>query len=349
MKNDPQICSGLALVGEELALTAADIVIEDGTITSIEENPRAPPVWICPALFNAHTHLGDTIAMDCGATGDLTALVTPPDGLKHRLLRAASRQDLVAGMRASIVGMIAAGTAGCADFREGGPEGVAALQEASLGLPFQANIFGRDGGELIAGGLGVSSTRDVPGIDGIVDAARAAGKKIAFHAGERDAEDVDAALAFDPDFIVHATHATKKQLRLCADRGIPIVVCPRSNWMLGVTLSARRPPIPLMLELGCTVWLGTDNVMFVPPDLFGEMAFMSTVYRLDPRAILRSAVAGSAMGGSRNFIAKGARANLFVIDPEKNALKFSRDPVASITKRASFGAICTNVFNSYIQ
>ena len=49
-------------------------------------------VWICPALFNAHTHLGDTIAMDCGATGDLTALVTPPDGLKHRLLAQASRE-----------------------------------------------------------------------------------------------------------------------------------------------------------------------------------------------------------------------------------------------------------------
>ena len=66
MKKDPQICSGLALVGEELAPLAADIVIENGTIVAIEENPRAPPVWICPALFNAHTHLGDTIAMDCG-------------------------------------------------------------------------------------------------------------------------------------------------------------------------------------------------------------------------------------------------------------------------------------------
>ena len=199
---------------------------------------------------------------------------------------------------------------------------------------------------MIAGGLGVSSTRDVPGIERIVAAARAAGKKIAFHAGERDTEDVDAALAFDPDFIVHATHATKKQLRHCADRGIPIVVCPRSNWTLGVTSSARRPPIRLMEELGCTLWLGTDNVMFVPPDLFGEMAFVSTVYGTDPAAILRSAIAGSALGTSPFFIAEGARANLFLINPEKNALHFSRDPVASIIKRASFGAICTNVFNS---
>jgi cytosine/adenosine deaminase-related metal-dependent hydrolase len=349
MKKNPQICSGQALVGEELALMPVDIVIEAGTITAIEENPRAPPVWICPALFNAHTHLGDTIAMDCGSTGDLVALVTPPDGLKHRLLRAASRQELVAGMRASMEGMIAAGTAGCADFREGGADGVSALQEAAAGLPFHVNIFGREGGELIAGGLGVSSTRDVPGIERIVTAARAAGKKIAFHAGERDAGDVDTALAFDPDFIVHATHATKRQLRACADRQIPIVVCPRSNWLLGVAASSRHPPIRLMEELGCTVWLGTDNVMFVPPDLFGEMAFVSTLYRTDPAAILRSAIAGSVMGASPFFIAKGARANLFLINPEKTSLNFSRDPIASITKRASFGAICANVFNSYIQ
>ena len=80
-----RLISGQALVGEDLEIRPVDIVIEKGTITAIEENARAPLVWICPALFNAHTHLGDTIAMDCGATGDLSALVTPPDGLKHRL------------------------------------------------------------------------------------------------------------------------------------------------------------------------------------------------------------------------------------------------------------------------
>jgi len=349
MKKSPSIVSGQVLVGEELALLPADIIIEDGTITAIEENPRAPPDWVCPAFFNAHTHLGDTVAMDCGTTGDLAALVTPPDGLKHRLLRAASRQDLIAGMRESITGMIARGTAGCADFREGGIRGVTALQESSRGLPFLTCIFGRDGGEMIAGGLGISSARDVPDLERMVSAARRAGKMIAFHAGKRDAGDVDAALAFDPDLIIHATHATKKQLRSCAEHEIPLVVCPRSNWTLGVTSSARHPPIRVMEALGCTVYLGTDNVMFVPPDMLGEMAFMSTVYKTDPAAILRSAIGGSALTGSPFFIRPGARANLFMINPEKTALHFSRDPVASIIKRASSGTICTNVFNSYIQ
>lgn len=345
----PQIVSGLVLVGEELAPLKADIIIRNGTIAAIEENSRAPPLWIRPALFNAHTHLADTIAMDCGATGDLVSLVTPPDGLKHRLLAAASRAELVAGMRASMEGMVASGTAGCADFREGGKEGVAMLEEAGRNLPFHALAFGRDGGEMVGGGLGVSSARDVPGVEQLVAAARKAGKKIAFHAGERDSEDVDAALSFDPDFIVHGTHATKKQLRTCAEKGIPIVLCPRSNWMLGVTSSTANPPVTLMQELGCTVWLGTDNVMFVPPDLCDEMAFVSTLYKTEPAAILRSAIAGSVLTGSSFFIERGARALLKIIDPEQNALKFSRDPVASMVKRAPFPCRGANVFNFELQ
>ncbi|MFA7694215.1 MAG: amidohydrolase family protein [Methanoregula sp.] len=343
--NVPQIVSGQALLGEELALGPVDIVIENGRITAIEENPRAPPVWICPAFFNAHTHLADTIAMDCGTTGDLVSMVTPPDGLKHRLLAAASHRELVAAMRAAISDMMGSGTYGCADFREGGRQGVHALQEASAGLDFLPVIFGREGGEADADGLGISSTRDVIGIDQQVSAARKAGKKIAFHAGERDKDDVDAALSFEPDLLIHMTHATKKQIRECADKEIPIAVCPRSNWILGVTESARHPPLHLMLDLGCTVMLGTDNAMFVPPDMFSEMAFAATVYHLDPNTVLRTAVAGSQLSGSPFFIRKGGSAALFTLDPSHSALAFSRDPIASIVKRAPGSKIRNNVFN----
>jgi Cytosine deaminase and related metal-dependent hydrolases len=341
----PLIISGHALLGEDLEAQPVDIVIEQGRITAIEENPRAPGIWICPAFFNAHTHLADTIAMDCGSTGDLASLVAPPDGLKHRLLAQASHQDLVRAMRRSLEGMMNAGTAGCADFREGGEPGVRALKEASAGLGFTPVIFGRDGGDAVAGGLGISSTRDIPDVEKQVAAAKKAGRPVAFHAGERDCEDVDAALAFDPDLMVHMTHATTKQIRECADRQIPIAICPRSNWVLGVTESARHPPVSQMLELGCRVLLGTDNVMFVPPDMFSEMAFTATVYRLDPRRVLRSAIAGSDLTGSSFFIRKGERATLFTLDPSQSALDFSRDPVASIVKRAPVGQIRNNVFN----
>jgi len=345
MKNIPLMVSGQALVGEELALMPVDIVMERGIITAIEDNPKAPPVWICPAFFNAHTHLGDTIAMDCRGKGDLASLVTPPDGLKHRLLAAASPQDLVRGMRVSIQGMIAGGTAGCADFREGGIAGVSGLREAAEGLPFQPVIFGRDGGEAVSDGLGISSTRDVAGADLLAADAHHAGKKIALHAGERDAKDVDDALALDPDLLIHCTHATKKQLRECADRQIPIAVCPRSNWTLGVSTSAHHPPLQRMQDLGCTIFLGTDNVMFVPPDMLSEMAFTSAVYRIDPEVLLRAAVQGSELTGHSFFIRKGGRANLFVTDPAQSSLIFSRDPVTSMVKRASYCQISHNVFN----
>jgi len=340
-----QMISGQALIGEELEIRPADIIIENGIISAIEENTRAPMLWICPALFNAHTHLGDTVAMDCGATGDLRALVTPPDGLKHRLLAMASHDELVGGMRASIAGMIERGTAGCADFREGGAGGVRSLKEAAAGLPFRTCIFGRDGGEETGDGLGISSVRDIPNAEHQVAEARRKGKKIAFHAGERDAGDVDEALAFDPDLIVHATHATKHQIRECADRGIPVAICPRSNWVLGVTGSARYPPIRIMQELGCTLMLGTDNAMFVPPDILSEMAFTSCVYGSDPRSILQAAVRGSGLLKSTFFIREGARANFFTIDATRSALRFSRDPVASIVKRAGSCQIGNNVFN----
>jgi cytosine/adenosine deaminase-related metal-dependent hydrolase len=265
--------------------------------------------------------------------------------LKHILLEAASRKDLVSGMRASIQGMITGGVAGCADFREGGAKGVAALREATEGLSFCPIIFGRDGGENDADGLGISSVRDVKDTERQVEKAKMLGKKIAFHAGERDSYDVDEALSYEPDLIIHATHATKKQLRHCADKGIPIAVCPRSNWTLGLTATAKKPPLRLMQELGCTLLLGTDNVMFVHPDMFSEMAFVSTVYRLEPKTLLRAAIQGSALSGSSFFIRKGARANLIQIDPVHSALHFSRDPVASITKRAPGGHIVHNVFN----
>jgi cytosine/adenosine deaminase-related metal-dependent hydrolase len=115
--------------------------------------------------------------------------------------------------------------------------------------------------------------------------------------------------------------------------------------MLGVASTARNPPVKTMLELGCTILIGTDNAMFVPPDMFSEMAFAATVYHLDPRALIHAAVGGSALTGSSFFIRKGSCAALFTVDPSRSALLFSRDPAASIVKRVCAGVIRNNVFN----
>uniref|UniRef100_UPI000A6CB98F amidohydrolase family protein n=1 Tax=Methanoculleus chikugoensis TaxID=118126 RepID=UPI000A6CB98F len=125
----PYVVTGRALLGEDLREEDVTITVSGGVVTSIEPASRTPDRWIVPAFFNAHTHLGDTVAMDLPpARGSLADLVKPPNGLKHRILAATPPQaELVRGMRSSISAMLATGTTGFADFREGGIAGVAAL------------------------------------------------------------------------------------------------------------------------------------------------------------------------------------------------------------------------------
>ena len=336
--------SGYALLGESLETRPVTLVIKSGIITRIEDEPHPPGRWIVPAFFNAHTHLADTIAMDVPSGGDLESLVTPPDGLKHRMLRQASGHDLVSGIRASARTMLEGGTAGCADFREGGPEGVRIIEAAArLVLP-DLVVFGRDGGEAIAEGLGISSARDVPDVDARVAEARKHGKLVAFHAGEKDPSDIDSALSYSPDLLIHCTHASHAQLKTCADQGIPIAICPRSNWALGVTNSGANPPVHEMIELGCRVLLGTDNAMFVQPDMFSEMSFACHMYHVSPEFLLGSAISGSSLTGNSYFIHKGSEARFFVLDPGRFNLRFSHDIRQSIAKRGFSGAIVKKVF-----
>ncbi|MHC1625805.1 MAG: amidohydrolase family protein [Methanoculleaceae archaeon] len=336
--------TGQVIRGQELEVVPARVVVEDGCISSIEEEPSADPDrLIVPAFFNAHTHLGDTVAMDIPLDGDLASIVAPPDGLKHRILRTTPRDELVAAMRASLRTMIAGGTAGCADFREGGPGGVEALREACRDLPIRTVIFGRDGGERISEGLGISSTGDVPDLDDLIGAARKEGKLIAIHAGERDADDIDRALAYDPDLLVHCTHARSAHLRYCADHNIPVAICPRANWAFGVTSSPDHPPVKEMIRVGCEVLLGTDNVLAVQPDILQEMAFLSRVYRCDPAVVLRSAVHGASLFSSPHYIEEGSPAHFFTVDLGRSNLRYTKDPIAAVVHRLHAGMIEVNV------
>jgi cytosine/adenosine deaminase-related metal-dependent hydrolase len=223
--------SGTALIGDELEAREVTIVVKDGIITTIEDESRVPPHWICPAFFNAHTHLADTVAMDIPCTGTLEELVTPPNGLKHTILAQTPHADLIAAITDTITEMIHTGTAGCADFREGGKEGVLALQQAASGLPFRSIILGREGGEEIGAGAGISSARDIATSIEIAEKMKKQGKIVWFsRRRERDRGDIEQALDAHPDFLVHCTHATPSQIRRIADEQIPVVLCCRSNF-----------------------------------------------------------------------------------------------------------------------
>jgi len=339
---------GRALLGEDLKEAPVAVVVKDGIIHRIEHLSaiHADMPWICPAFFNAHTHLGDSLAMDLPFRGTLDELVRPPDGLKHRILRSAARDDLVRGMRLTLLTMAASGTAGCADFREGGVEGVLALREAAHGIPLKPVVFGRDGGEAIADGLGVSSARDAgPGLDGMISDARRSGRLVAFHAGERDPGDVDDALAYDPDLLIHCTHATRPQLRRIADQDIPIAICPRSNWRFRVATSRDHPPVDTMQALGCRILLGTDNAMCVQPDPWREAHFLCTVYGTAPLDALKAATRGSSLYSEPYSIKEGNKANFLVIDPGQSNLGLSRDMAGTLVNRAGPENIVRKVIN----
>jgi len=339
---------GRALLGGELEEAPVAVVVKDGVIHRIEHLTAAPDdsPWICPAFFNAHTHLGDSLAMDLPFRGTLDELVRPPDGLKHRILKSAARPELVRGMRLTLLTMAASGTAGCADFREGGVEGVSALMEAAQGIPLRPVIFGREGGEAIADGLGVSSARDAgPGLEDAVSVARRSGRLVAFHAGEKDPGDVDGALAYDPDLLIHCTHATRPQLRRIADLDIPIAICPRANWRFGVTSSRDHPPHQRRRHDGCRILLGTDNAMCVQPDLWREAHFLCTVYGTAPRDALKAATLGSLLYSGSYSIKEGNKANFLVIDPGQSNLSLSRDIAGTLVNRAGPENIVRKVIN----
>lgn len=323
---------GTVLRGRSFNPVEGRVVVEDGRIVAVEEEPVDGDAIVMPAFVNAHTHIGDSIAKDAGADLDLVELVAPPDGLKHRLLRTASRERLVEAMRRSARYMAATGTGTFIEFREGGIEGVEALREAVDGLAIDPVILGRDdpGVVEVADGFGASGAAD--GEFGH-ERARAgdAGKLFGIHAGENDAADINPALDLDPDFLVHLVAAEEVHLERIADAGTPVVVCPRSNRATGVGL----PPIEALVDR-TTVALGTDNVMLASPNMFREMAFVEAMTDLDPATILGMATwAGAAVAGhDGGVIEEGATGRLLVLDGESDNLAGSRDVLRSIVRRA---------------
>lgn len=326
------IVEGTILRGREFEPIEGQIVIEDGVIDAIEETPVQRDSIVLPAFVNAHTHIGDSIAKEAGAGLTLEELVAPPDGLKHRLLRTASYDRLVDGMRRTMEFMRATGTAQFIDFREGGLEGVRALTEAAGPLSIEPVILGRDEPGVIeaADGFGASGAAD--GEFGRErQLAREAGKLFGIHAGENDPGDINPALDLDPDFLVHLVTADSVHFERIADGDIPAVVCPRSNLATGVGL----PPIEQLVER-TTVALGTDNVMMSSPTMFREMATVDAMTDLDPRTILGMATWAGAdiLGHDSGVIESGADAKLLVLDGASDNLIGIQDIVRGVVRRA---------------
>lgn len=326
------IVEGQILTGEAFDPIQGRVVIEDGTIAAIEEADVETRDIVFPAFVNAHAHVGDSIAKEAGRGLDLEALVAPPDGLKHRLLAETSVEEQVAAMGRSLSFMERSGTGTVIDFREEGIEGVESLRRAAEDLDIEALAFGREDPAVleVADGYGASGTND-----GDFEAARAAAaaaeKPFAIHAGEQDASDIDAAIDLDPDHLVHMVHAEREHLERVGERGIPIVVSPRSNLVTGVGL-----PSVSELRAYTTVALGTDNVMLNSPSMFREMEFVAKCCDLDAPTVLGMATRAGARIANRpgGVIAEGEPARLVVLDGDTDNLAGYQDPVRTVVRRA---------------
>lgn len=327
-----RILEGTILAGEELEPVTGRLVIEAGTITAIEEAAVASDDIICPTFINAHTHIGDSIAKEAGTELSLPALVAPPDGLKHQLLRRADAATLIDAMERSLRYMAGGGIGACYDFREGGVDGVQQIRQASSRVDIDALAFGRGDAEVlaVADGYGASGAADED-FESVRNAASRRGKPFAIHAGEVDSGDINAALDLDPDFLVHMVHAEAVHLDRLGDAGIPVVCCPRSNLVTDV----GRPPIP-SLHSRTTVALGTDNVMLNSPSMFREMAFTATMFDLDATTVLKMATVNAAaiLGRPDGVIDVGRPARVIILDGASDNLHGSIDPVRSVVCRA---------------
>ena len=330
---------GTILAGPDFEPVEGRVVVADDEIVRVEATAVDGDDVILPAFVNAHTHIGDSIAKEAGEGLSLDDLVAPPDGLKHRLLRAADREEKVTAMARTLRFMESTGTGTFLEFREGGVDGVAALRDALAGegvafdeRAIDAVVFGRDDPDVlsVADGYGASGARDAD-FDAVRTEARDAGKLFGIHAGERDADDVNAAMDLDPDFLVHMVHSEPIHLERLADRETPVVVCPRSNL-------ATNVGVPSIRELAerTTVALGTDNVMTDSPSMFREMEFAAKLSDLPAREVLRMATVNGAeiAGVNRGVVEPGADADLLVLDGDSDNLSGARDLVRAVVRRA---------------
>jgi cytosine/adenosine deaminase-related metal-dependent hydrolase len=327
---------GTILAGEEFEPIEGRVVVENGEIRAIEETATESEEIVLPAFVNAHTHIGDSIAKEAGGGLSLDELVAPPDGLKHRLLREASHEELVASMRRTIDFMAEGGTGAFCEFREGGVEGVRAIEDALAESAIDATVLGRESVAAMeaSDGFGASGARDAD-FEREREATHEAGKLFGIHAGERDDADIDAAFALDPDFLVHMVHAGADHLDRLDRESWPVAVCPRSNLVTGVGL----PPVA-DLAAHTTVALGTDNAMLNSASMFREMEFTAKLTGLSVHEILRMATLnGADLLDIDEAIEEGNEARLCVLDGDSNNLAGARDPVRAVVRRAGVGDV----------
>ncbi|MGQ9788641.1 MAG: amidohydrolase family protein [Candidatus Hadarchaeaceae archaeon] len=371
------LSNAVILEGEELETTRGYLVIENGMIKEISEG--SPPGramnlnggFIMPPFVNAHTHVADSVAKEL-YLGCSQSRVVGPQGLKFQALESSPPSQLAQATKAALQDMLMTGTLAHCDFREGGVEGVGFLRK--IGQPnLTSIILGRfskieELSELLSksDGLGLPSLA-LFSDEILKDAAAAAlnlGKLFATHVAENSDEmlafekrghqsEVDQAIKLKCSFVVHATHCREGELLRLKSRGIPVVFCPRSNFLLG----SGMPPIDLALKTGLEFYFGTDNVLSCQPNMFEEISFAWKCVRLKDISVgseeAKSLLSAATVKPLKLFklpwgpVEEGQRATFLVLARKSNLLHLA-DIYAGLINRARADNIRGVYFNGKI-
>lgn len=337
-----------------------------------KESVDCEGLLMIPGLVNCHTHIGDSIGKDVTMNSSVDDRIHPVMGAKSKILSRTKTSHLVSFMKNSCQSMLQKGITTFVDFRENGADGATMLKDAVSSVPIRCIILGRTGiyhnaGQIRANsqfpsekkqelkallkecdGLGLSGANE--NSDAILAHYSKTGQIRAIHAAETvqstrtsqrimKKSEVMRALALRPHFLVHMTHATPNELRAAAKKTRGIVLCPRAN----ASLAEGVPDLDLMLKSGCTMALGTDNIMINSPDMFREMDYIWKAsmgikkQRVDPKTILQMATVNAAKLLRKNIgvIGKGRLADAVFLNKHDIDLEPMHDPLASVVHRAS--------------
>ncbi len=350
-----------------------------------EEVVDCEGLLMMPGLINTHTHIGDSIAKDISIDADVESKIHPVRGLKQKILKNSDTSHLTSFIRSSCLSMIRKGITTFIDFRENDIEGINILRRASSGIPIRPVILGRM--EFYQDFKSIKANSPIPeskrsdfenllrncdgvGISGPNEFSDSAlryfskQKKIrAIHSAETEESNAISekvtgksetrrALLTKPDFLVHMTYASKQDLQLVSKNKASIVVCPRANGALAEGI----PDVNLMLEAGCNVGIGTDNVMINSPDMFKEMDYLWKVSmgmkkkRLSPKSILKMSTVNASvlLGGRVGIIQANNIADCIFMEKHAIDLEPMHNPHASIVHRASESTVRAVMFEGEI-
>ena len=312
------------------------IAFEKGKIveTGKDNSPKKPICkgLIVPSFINAHTHIGDSFIKEKNIElpRDIEKLVAPPNGLKHKLLKNATENELITGMEKSIEAMIKSGTSYFCDFREDGVFGMCLLKTALQSWKISSFIFSRPDNLTYnknemnillknSDGIGISSISDwnYSELQKIARHTKKAGKKFALHASERIRENIDDILDLKPDFLVHMLKADDNDFEICKQENIPIVICPRSNSFFGV-----KPNYELLKNKDLEILIGTDNAMLNNPNILDELHFVRKETKIFTDEMLLNMITFNprkVLNLDSNILGSNSKANFVVLD--KKSLK----------------------------